>query len=860
MGEVYRARDTKLKRDVAIKILPDEFSLDPDRVNRFMREAEVLASLNHPNIGAIYDLQEAEGSRFLVLEFVEGETLAQRIGRGAIPVEEALSIARGICDALEVAHEKGITHRDLKPANIKLTPDGKVKVLDFGLAKVIEPAPIGAPLADSPTMLSMTATGAGMILGTAAYMAPEQVKGSTVDRRTDIWAFGVVLYEMLTGRPAFDGEDLTEILGRVVTAEPDWSRIPEETPWLIHRLLRRILKKDPRQRLGDIRDARLDIDEALVKPAATRAIPPPRTIRWVWPVLLAVATAIIVLLAIPAVRHLRELPPPAPSEVRLEVTTPPTTDPGSLAISPDGKKLVFVATSEGRPSLWLRNLDSDSTRVLPGADGAWLPFWSPDSRSIGFFADSKLKRIDIDGGSPQDLANASFGNGGTWNNDGVILYSPYPGRPILRVSAKGGPSTAMTRIEASQEGGHREPYFLPDGRHFLYSLYAGDIYVGSIDSTEGKRLIERGRKPIYVDGFLLFVREGTVFAQRFDPGRLELSGNPRPVVEHVHTMDPTVAVATSETGTIVYRIASGNYQSQFVWFDRSGKEIAKVASGPDTAEFVSTPEISPDGSRLALGRVVAGNPDVWLLELARGVLTRFTTDPTNEVFPIWSPDGMYLVFSSTRKGGVHDLYRKAANGAGSEELLLASPTDKAATDWSPNGRYVLYFTWEPKTQNDIWALPLDGDRKPFSVVQTDFEERNAQFSPDGNWIAYQSNESGRSEIYIQPFPGPGPKTRISTGGGAQARWRRDGKELFYVTLDGRLVAAPIRLPSDSASVEAGASVPLMLTHLAVAPVEIIDGAQYVVSPDGQRFLVNTAAQEATAPPISVILNWKAPGK
>src|SRR3989442_6268456 len=478
MGEVYRARDTKLKREVAIKILPHEFSQDPDRVARFQREAEVLASLNHPNIAGIHSLEEAEGSRFLVMEFVEGETLSERIRRGPIPIEDALDIATGICEALEAAHEKGITHRDLKPANIKLTPDGKVKVLDFGLAKAIENAPTSATLSNSPTLMSVAATNAGMILGTAAYMSPEQAKGRPVDRRTDIFAFGCVLYEMLTGRPAFEGEDAPEILGRVVTAEPDWSRLPAGTPWLIQRLLRRALTKAHGQRLGDIRDARIEIEEAPL-PLGDAAAPSARRVRVRW---LAAILAIVLagLLATSALLYLRQPPPP---EIRVEVNTPPAADLLSFAISPDGRRLVFSATNEGKSQLWVRRLDSVAAQPLGGTDGAIYPFWSPDSASVGFFADGKLKRIDIAGGAPQVLASASAGRGGAWNRDGTILFAPAVTSPLLKVSATGGEPVAVTRLGEGQPA-HKFPQFLPDGRHFIYFVFGGPaqgVYAASLD-------------------------------------------------------------------------------------------------------------------------------------------------------------------------------------------------------------------------------------------------------------------------------------------------------------------------------------------------------------------------------------------
>ena len=488
-----------------------------------------------------------------------------------------------------------------------------------------------------------------------------------------------------------------------------------------------------------------------------------------------------------------------------------------MAISPDGQKILFVATSAGRPSLWLRALDADAAKVLPGTEGASLPFWSPDSRSIGFFADARLKRVDIDGGSLKILASASYGLGGTWNRDGVILFGPVPGRPILRVSATGGPVTPVTRIERT--GDYGNPLFLPDGRHFLYSGFAGgagDTYVGQLDDPAGRLLIDGGFAIRYVNsGYLLFMRAGGLFAQRFDATTLRLTGDAVPVVA-----GGLRAVDASDTGTIVYRAGSGSPGSQLVWFDRAGHELSRVST-PADGSSMTMPSLSPDGTRLVFTRMRL-NTDLWFLDLKRGVTSRFTSGQEN-VFPVWSPDGSQILFDSIRDGGVHNLYRKAADGTGADEVILKSAEDKMPTDWSPDGRHVLYYTFDGKTQNDIWALSLT-DRKPFPLVQTEFEERGAKFSPDGRWIAYQSNESGQFEIYVQPFPGPGAKTRISTAGGAQVRWRQDGKELFYLALDGRLMAVSIRLPVSGPTVEAGTPAPLFPARPFRA-VEHLDGPQ-----------------------------------
>ncbi len=877
MGEVYRARDTKLKREVAIKILPDEFSRDADRLSRFQREAEVLASLNHPNIAAIYNLEEADGSRYLVLELVEGQTLADRLKRGPVAIDEALTISKRICEAIEAAHEKGIIHRDLKPANIKLTSDGVVKVLDFGLAKVREAEEQVSNLSNSPTL--MTAAGQGMILGTAAYMSPEQAKGQEANRTSDVWAFGCVLYEMLTGRAPFEGETLSEVFAGILKEDPDWNRLPTETPENIRRLLRRCLHKERRLRFQHIGDARVEIEEPQ-SPAAPPVVPRRRE-RLAW------ITALVVVAALAAAMGIREFrgAPPA-VEMRFEIPTPTTPDPASIAISSDGQKIVFVAESEGRSKLWVRPLDTVSGRALAGTEGASFPFWSPDNQSVGFFADGKLKRIDVDRGAVQILADAPGGRGGAWNRDGTIIFTPNSQQSaIFRVSATGGTASAVTRTETTKETSHRFPQFLPDGRHFLYYVVgtpeSHGVYVGDLDGSRARRLLDVDSASVYESsGHLLFIRQGTLFAQEFDVTRLELKGNPFSVAERIataNTAQGSAAVSTSSVGPFIYRTASAGGRRQFLWLDRSGKGIGK-AGDPLGAVTLS---ISPDSRRVALQQQINNNFDVWLLDLARNVISRFTFDAAVDSNPVWSPDSRQVAFQSNRKGAF-DLYIKPAIGPGSEELLLASGQDKRTLDWSPDGRFLLYADLDPKTGSDIWAVPMsganasparsasaiarsgkeersnqeaNGDRKPFPVVHTNYDEDLAQFSPDGKWIAYQSNESGRYEIYIQPFPGPGGQTLVSTNSGAQVRWRRDGKELFYIALDGRLMAVPIRIASNSQTIEAGSPVPLFATHVGPA-LSYPFNQQYDVSPDGQRFLMNTIIDEAPSP-ITVILNWKA---
>src|ERR1051326_73449 len=846
MGDVYQATDTKLSRSVAIKFLPEAFSHDTERVARFQREARVLASLNHPNIAAIFGVEEIDSCHFLVMELVPGETLAGRIKRSAIPLEEALVIAKQIAEALEEAHDKGVVHRDLKPANIKLTPEGKVKVLDFGLAKAYEREQTDVSVSNSPT-ISMAATNAGVILGTAGYMSPEQARGAMVDKRSDLWAFGVVLYEMLTGVRLFEGATASDTLAQVLLKDPDWNALPAKTSAPIRKLLRRCLEKTRKQRMDSAVAARLEIEEALEAPTGLAGVPSRAMQRLGW----AAAVLVMLIAAIEGVGLLRpRTNVPAAPEVRLEISTPPTTDPLSFALSPDGQKIVFVATFAGKPQLWLRGLDSISARPLPGTEYSSMPFWSPDSRSVGYFANSRVEAIDIESGSILQLTSAAMvPAGAAWNSDGVLLFPIVPDSPLFRVSIKGGDRVPVPNLEP-RELGQRNPWFLPDGRHFLYYV-AGDaqtrgVYIGELNGAGARRLLDADSAAVYAStGHLLFVRQGTLFAQALNNQGWELSGNPHPVAEQIAFggVATAAALSASAAGPIAYRTGSNGGKRQIVWLDRSGKRLSAVSDVASQGPAYMS--VSPDYKRLAVTRSTDGNADIWLLGLDREGAVRFTTDPRPEIAPIWSPRGDRIVFAFATKLGF-DLYQKTLAGSSSEELLITDES-KQATDWSRDGQYLLYRSLNPKTGEDIWALPFTGDKKPFPVVRTGFEERDAQFSPDGKWIAYQSNDSGRFEIYVQPFPGPGARIPLSAGGGTQVRWRTDGKELFYIAQNGELTAVSF----DAARI--GNPVPLFLAH--VGAFQDISLPHYIPSSDGQRLLMDSVVEE-NAPPITVILNWK----
>jgi len=859
MGEVYRARDTKLNRSVALKVLPERFALDPDRAARFTREAHVLATLNHPNIAAIYGLEEwspSTGSgqsavKALVLELIEGPTLADHIARGPIPVEEALTIARQIAEALEAAHEKGIIHRDLKPANIKIAGNGVVKVLDFGLAKVWDGA-VQSDLSALPT-LTKTALGERTILGTPAYMSPEQARGQSLDKRTDIWSFGCVLYEMLTGRAPFTGATVSDTLAAILEREPVATLLPADTPSGIRRLMRRCLQKDRRRRLQAAGDAALEIDDACAEseePQDVYVTASRNRERLVWIVATLILSTIALTLGISYLRTPADL-----ADLRVEITTPSTDAPTSFAISPDGRRLVFVAYDQGQARLLLRPLDATTAQPLAGTEGATYPFWSPDSRTLGFFADGKLKRIDIRGGLAQTLASAPGGRGGTWNPDGRIVFAPTAVGSLSTVPSSGGDVATVTVVDRRHQASHRFPQFLPDGRRFLFFVQGPPdtqgVYLGALDSPKTQRLTAADSAGAYLPGgWLLFLSQGTLVARRFNSTAGELTGDPITVADPVglDVSNFSGAFSVSREGIVAYR-SIGTGRRQLIWFDRTGKRLGTLGE-PDENELVA-PSLSPDGLRVAAHRTLLGNTDIWIFDVARA--TRFTFDANKDLFPIWSPDGRHIAFDSNRSGHRY-FYQKRSDLAGAEIPFLETPEDKVLNDWSPDGQSILYVTPnDPKTGADIWYVPLSGDRKPIPFVVTPFLERAGQFSPDGRWVAYQSNETGRYEIYIRSFPGPGGQQQVSTSGGIQARWRSDGQELYYIAPDGKLMAVSITM--HGTAIEPGTPVALFQTRIWGGGTNATLGPQYDVSRDG-RFLLDTAVEDVAMAPITLLLNWK----
>jgi dipeptidyl aminopeptidase/acylaminoacyl peptidase len=882
MGEVYKARDTRLERTVAIKVLPAELSSDPDLRARFEREARAIAALDHPHICAIYDVGEAaspepgtlnpEPIRYLVMQHLEGETLAARLAhaKGPLPLDQALKIAIEIADALDKAHRAGITHRDLKPANIMLTKTG-AKLLDFGLAKLRGPA---APISMSGMTRLATKTpntAHGTILGTVHYMAPEQVEGHEADARSDIWALGTVLYEMTTGTRPFVGESPASIIGSILkdVPAPISSRQPL-TPAELDHVVGQCLVKDPQDRWQSARDLTTQLSwvaangSSRSKARVTNATRVREILAW------SVAGAIS-LVAIAVVLGSRRAAP-APAQPARFLVMPPADGAflgdgmaasnlpsPQLAMSPDGRQLAYVAsTADGQPRLWLRRIDATVAQALPGTEGASRPFWSPDGRYIGFFAGAKLKTMDAGGGPVRVLADAPSPRGGTWNRDGVIVFSPSFGDGIYRVAAAGDRPVAVTRLDdRRQELSHRWPEFLPDGRHFLYVALSAQpdqrgIFIGSIDSPDTMRLLDsESRAAFALPGHVLFVRQGALFAQPFDVTSRRLTGSAQLVTEHVGSGQATAEAAFSASGeALAFSAEIAMPATQLTWFDRAGRTLGIV--GP-RGEYENT-TLSADGQHVALHRSDATlGVDVWLMDVAHGGFSRFTLDPKIDFSPVWSPDGKFIAFGSNRSN-TFDLYQKLAGG-GREELLAKTNSNGVyPTSWSPDGRFLAYTFSGAKTGFDIWVLPLSGDRKPAPALHTIFNETQGQFSPDGRWMAYTSDETGTPEVYVQSFPATGAKWQVSSGSGSDPKWRHDGRELFYIAADGTLMAASVN--GSAGTFEAGSPQSLFQTHRAATRGPHLF-TSYTPDADGRRFLVNALAGDVRPAPITIVLNWRA---
>jgi Tol biopolymer transport system component len=875
MGEVYRATDTTLGRDVAIKVLPSDVASDRERLARFRREAHLLASLNHPNIAAIYGLEEVDGAIFIALELVEGEDLRERLQRGPMPVDEAIDIATQVAEALEDAHNHGIVHRDLKPANVKLSSTGRVKVLDFGLAKAWAGEGSGSgsapPMVSHSPTLTHAATVAGVVLGTAAYMAPEQARGRNVDRRADVWAFGVLLWEMLTGRPMFAGETVTDVIASVVTREPDLAALPAETPAAVVRLIARCLRKDPRQRLPDIGAARLELQEVKSGgPSEVGSVAPQpqamasrnsRRERIAWISALAV---VIVAASALAVLHPGETPP-RPVAARFTIDPPAGWD---LAVnfdwpvpSPDGRQVVFRAFPSGpvptneSGTLWLRSLESLAARPLPGTEGGALPAWSPDSTSIAFVSGDEIRRLNLVDGTVQRIATSAVtGYGGlAWSESGTLLLSAGGAAgQIYAVPAAGGDVRQLTHIDRARgETYHHTPQFLPDGERFLFQVSGGKvggIYVSSVSAPAERRRVADLHRSFYASGYLLSVREGTLFAQPFDEKRGELSGSPVAIASPVLMWPNDSAVAWfagSPSGTLAYyagQAATPNVQ--LAWVDRKGEMLAKVGEPANFGQLA----LSPDGRNIALEQVDAdGAYDLWVMDVSRGIASRVTTAPGNERDPVWSPDSESLAFIA-RQGQNWSLRRKGLRASDQETVILHSPGQEQIPEvWQRDGT-ILTDRRDPVAdeQDSVWAVPAGGGQPVQLLSGVHIDE--PQVSPDGRWIAYISRESRQDEVYVEPFRRPGNRVRVSPRGGGQPKWRADGRELFFVTLANKLAVVNVQATADRVDV----SLPTEL--FAVKSVQGAMYDDYAPAPDGQRFLVKIpAAQEK--PRLAVVTNW-----
>jgi len=868
MGEVYRARDTQLGRDVAIKIIPSSFAVDKDRLRRFEQEACAAGALNHPNVLIVHDIGAHDGTTYVVSELLEGETLRKRIGGNPLAQRRAIDYALQIANGLAAAHEKGIIHRDLKPDNIFITNDGRVKILDFGLAKLTQ---LDGNQAQTDVPTRRVDTDPGVVMGTVGYMSPEQLKGRPVDHRTDIFSFGAILYEMLSGRRAFHGESAAETMSAVLKEDPpELSATNKTVSPALERLVNHCLEKNPEGRFHSARDVAFAL-EALSGSAAVASettvaqsfVPTTSRARhWLPWALMAMGLLLAGVFAWLYFRGQRRDAGPLEA-MRFTIVVPEKARIiGPPMISPDGRSVVFrLNTGDGKDPLWMRAMGSFDGRALVGTEGGFQPFWSPDSRSVAFFANGKLKRIDVSGGVVQTICDAPTNVSGAWSRDGTILFSRGVASGLYRVPAAGGSPVQVTTVDASRnEIEHTWPAFLPDGRHFMFLVRNAQpensgIYIGAVDSKEITRVVQAHSSVAYTaPGYLLFVRESTLMAQGFDADTLELKGEAFPVVEQI-VRNPVIGRAmfsVSENGVLVFR--TGNINSnQLTWFDRSGKLAGTLAS----ASGYNAPALSPDEKKVAVSRVdlqSGTGSDIWLMDLERGTQIRLTTDPASDIYPSWSPNGDRLTFISTRAGAT-SIYLKPSNGASTEEPLVSSPELKYNPQWSPDGQSIIYSQLNSKTNVDLYVLSLAGDKKPTSLLQTNFIEAQARFSPNGRWVSYISNETGQFEVYVESFPATGAKLAISTGGGSQPQWRADGRELYYYSPDRKIMAVEVN--GDGATFKAGEARALFEIRVSSADQNFPGNGYYTVTHDGKRFLVSSLLDAPERQQVNVIVNWMA---
>jgi serine/threonine protein kinase len=883
MGEVWRARDTRLDREVAIKVLPAGFARDADRLKRFEQEARATSALNHPNILTVYDIGGYEGAPYIVAELLEGEELREQLDEGALPLRAAIDYARQIASGLTAAHAKGIVHRDLKPENLFITTDGRVKILDFGLAK-LKPPQVGDVDSQAPTQKKITDP--GTVMGTVGYMAPEQVRGQVADHRADIFSFGLILYEMLRGQRAFSAESAVEVMNAILKEEPpELGETNAKISPALEKIVRRCLEKKPERRFQSASDLGFALEALSTLSGSwpesqldTAKAPSTMTESVGWKRLLkdarlswAVAAVLSLLTFGLNWSHLTRQTITDARVFKTSILPPEKSSFEHIAVSPDGRYLAFTAATGGLVQLWVRALDSTDPRPLAGTQGARQPFWSPDSRYIGFFAGGQLKKTEVTGALVQALCDVPPSYGGAWSRDGVILFGIPAG--LLRISEAGGEIKRVTTLDSSrQEIVHGSPSFLPDGRHFLYNIGSVQketrgMYLGSLDDrTVKRRLLEDDTFIQYVAavpgvrgsgaGWLLFGRDGALLARPFDASRLEFTGEPFPISDKVGS-DPLsrdrFTFSVSDNGVLVFDPNLNRQRHVYLWKDRRGQLIKSL----DVAAGLGHPWLSPDEKRF-----IADRPDprtrtydLWLCDISGSNETRFTLDPGIDAGPVWAPNGNSIVWASNRGGGPR-LYQKAASGAGEETLLLRSDYPQVPTDWSRDGRFIIYRENHPKTKWDVWVLPMTGSDKgkPFLALGTEASETAGTLSPDGRWLAYASNVSGQYEVYLQSFPGGTGKRQVSTGGGNFPRWGQNGRELFYYAADGKLMSAQVRIGE---SIDVSAALPLFEFR---AGIFLLSYAPYAVTDDGQRFLINAVVETEPNSPMTVVINWTASAK